>query len=125
MTIIKTTDLYNKIVQIANDNPTELYRERSRRLFGDNGSGAFAGETFCNYVIEDQAACIVGVALNELGMSIDRLKELDNRYGAIGTVLVSLDGGEIECDGMEIEIRKAQLWQDKGMPWGECIEGTV
>ena len=120
MTAIKTTDLYNKIVEVANKNPNTIYPERVIELF-DDPSKAFPYETFCNYVVNNKPACIVGVALHELGMSIDKLKELDDYYGGIGTVFEKIEESVIECDGMESAIKNIQCRQDDGFSWGVCV----
>lgn len=122
MPLIKTSDLYNKIVEVANKNPDVLYRDRVKEITGDRSFGE--SNRLCFYQVNSQPACIVGVALHELGFSIRKLEKLDDNYGCIDTAL-RLENTWFELDGRQEEIARIQMEQDEGHSWSEAVQRTL
>lgn len=75
----------------------------------------------CQYAHADGCGCIIGCALNRLGMSLDELSELDSR---------ALAGIRFIGEGLglsEPTIRWAtnvQSDQDNSVPWGEAVSNA-
>ena len=124
----KTTDLYNKIIEIAKQNPDTCYTDRVREIC-DCTYDLSQWVDLCEYVIHDEPACIVGVAMYEMGASIDTIKDM-SQYGDIASVMKYADirgTGEklFIMDGMEDEISNIQAAQDTGVQWGKAVLEAV
>lgn len=76
----------------------------------------------CYYVHRDEegnetAGCLIGVVLNRLGVSLDTLREYENRPA---NTLVDLLGLNLSFSTGEF-LRRAQNAQDRGAPWSTAL----
>ena len=75
----------------------------------------------CFYVINDQPACIIGVALHKLGVSIDYLKKegQGETYNYNAYVLLR----KLRASEAVLDIASKVQWdQDSGKDWGLAVE---
>lgn len=113
--MIKTSELYAKVIEVAEKNPDVVYRDRAIEL-----SGVDPGD--CEYALNGKPACLVGVALFELGLDIETLKDFDDSYGVIAEVIDAEQGTIFEVDSPIEDISVIQSAQDMGTSWGDSIK---
>ena len=117
---ITADQVLDQIKTIAAENPDHVY-EAPADLATDLGR--------CLYVHYDEPGCIVGKALFDLGVSLGDLTTFgdDARLGG-GAPAESLlkELGIIGClDSASGRIQSIQSRQDRGIPWGEAVEGAI
>lgn len=115
--MIKVSDLHAKVIEIAKKNPDTIYEERVKEIHE-----VYSGGT-CRYVINSTPACLVGVALSELGMSNQDLAKCDH-VGSIRIVVHEFKDSIFEIDDYSLlgELAGIQRQQDDGMSWGDAVK---
>ena len=106
--MIKTSDILNKVGEIAKNNPSLTYPDRMMEMGVED-----IEDLPCLYVYNGQPACIMGMALNELGVDIDTLEKFDAEGETIHGVIRD-NPGLIEDDGHISELDSIQKLQDVG-----------
>lgn len=111
MSMIKTSDLWSEIIEVARENPDHIY---------DRGPG---GDKNCVYQRERKPSCIVGHALHRLGLPIHDLEEFDlHEDSGIGEIIDVhedlFDVDDVEAVGY---IVITQNHQDTGWTWGDAV----
>lgn len=104
-------NIENEIRRIAAENPEYVY---------DEGDAAAWGQR-CYYVRNGCGSCIVGRALANLGVPIERLEEADSRNGSgvrASTLLTELTGKSLVAARW---VQYVQDRQDKGVAWREAV----
>lgn len=82
----------------------------------------------CQYVLDGEPSCIVGVTLSLLGVSTETLEMMDNcgnpMFSADG--LLVLEGSDVTMDSDARDVLiAAQNKQDRGETWGEALNAAV
>lgn len=84
----------------------------------------------CTYVTkdnQDNPDCLIGQVLYRLGVSIDTLRELDNRCGSISNSLSSTLRTKLSIityDDTILVLQAAQSIQDLNLTWGEALQAA-
>lgn len=119
--MIKISALLAEVKRIQADMPDVDYFDRLDDLMskGDEGGGEY-GE--CVYVLNLEPACIVGLALHNLGITIDRLYDYEaHRNTNIADIAQSFTNDfDIDSNAALSELNKIQENQDLGISWGSC-----
>lgn len=120
--IIKMTDLAAEVCKVATDNPDVLYRKRAK----DMGVPTREHDPYmhyCRYQAGGEGCCLVGVALANLGVPIERLAEYDadHETSIDGVVMQFADDFEIDDEDAYRLVCNAQYRQDDDTVWGECV----
>lgn len=80
----------------------------------------------CRYQDQGEPSCIVGLALSKMGVSIDKLDEMDNNCDVFSTSVDALCSAElfpIKLNKTEVQaLSEAQACQDQGGTWGEALK---
>lgn len=122
---IKMSDLAAEIRKVATDNPDVLYQERAKELDAPHPSSVYhpSGQRFCRYQAGGKGCCIVGVALENLGVPIERLAEYDGptERSFYGVFMEFPEDFFVDEEAAFSLVRNAQSRQDDGLPWGECV----
>lgn len=112
--MIKISDLAAEVDRVAGENPDETYFKRAKELIGRD-------DVACRYQINGDPACIIGVALSNLGVSGQTLAEMDN---AMNSTIISIASSSVDL--FEVDDKKAlnyldsaQANQDLGYEWGK------
>lgn len=119
---IKMTDLAAEIRRVATDNPDVLYQERAKELgVPERDYAPYARH--CLYQAGGEGCCIVGVALANLGVPIERLAEYDgpNETSIYEVVMQFPEDFIVDDEEAFRFVRYAQDSQDDDMAWGECV----
>ena len=113
MTRIKATDLLEKVIEVAKERPDFVYYDE----FGKD----------CRYFVNGQPACIVGVALDKMGVEQSIIEELEATNGsslAVPGLFGQETGGDkyFESDDRDAvwKLSDIQLQQDQKVPWGKA-----
>jgi hypothetical protein len=74
----------------------------------------------CRYVRADveEPACLIGVALFKLGVTLDQLREAEGQTGGAVVFHFFPDAPLV----LLVAIDRAQSYQDEGKTWGEALE---
>lgn len=111
MSKIKVSDLWNEVVKVSRKHPERVYDKGS---FGT-----------CSYQRDGKPSCIVGNALNRLGVPIEDLQEFDTELGdtSIGNIASTYEElFEIDSEAALECLTSAQNNQDQKVPWGEAVK---
>lgn len=116
---ISTTDLLLEVNRIKRTMPGVIYLLRAKEILGHKpGSGP------CKYSLDGRPACIIGLALANLGVSIDRLKDYDDPDDFGSSIIEILEGFPedfaVDRDSDMSELSMIQINQDRGVAWGDC-----
>ena len=109
--MIKVSDLWAEVKEVAAENPDFVYR-------------SIGGK--CVYESDGEPSCLVGHALFRLGVPASQVASF-NECGAIGLVIDANASvfGEMRADADEWEYREllamAQAYQDGQLPWGQAV----
>lgn len=117
--MIKTSDLLSEVYRIQKIMPEVEYYDRLDDLM-QHGDDMVAGD--CVYVVNNQPTCIVGLAMHNLDVSIDRLYDYENSgcTDIVSVVYFFKDDFDID-DILSVDrLSRIQENQDAGMPWGDC-----
>lgn len=122
--MIKVSELLNETIRVAKASPDTIYEDRKAMLGGAERT-IYPGA--CEYVTNNQPSCLVGVAMNNLGITIERLKTFDRCVGLndteIGTIIMYFtDEFEVDDEFAKTELTKIQAYQDQGSSWGDSIK---
>lgn len=119
--MIRVSDLAAKVVEVGEANPYTSYPERYTDITGESYNYRDA----CRYQVDGQPACIVGVALHELGVSIETLDMFDHRPdSSIYQLMRDYSGVYFELDDEVAQrfVSVAQGDQDmEDAKWGSVI----
>lgn len=119
--MIRVSDLAAKVVEVGEANPGTSYPERYTDITGESYNYRDA----CRYQVDGQPACIVGVALHELGVSIETLDMFDHRPdSSIYQLMRDYSGVYFELDDEVAQrfVSVAQGDQDmEDAKWGSVI----
>lgn len=119
--MIRVSDLAAKVVEVGEANPGTSYPERYTDITGESCDY----KDTCRYQVDGQPACIVGVALHELGVSIETLDMFDHRPdSSIYQLMRDYSGVYFELDDEDAQdfVSMAQEDQDRGdAKWGSVI----
>lgn len=115
MNTITKEDVINEVRKLAAERPDFIYTQQGQ--VWDNYStcsyvSAKLGETYGE-------GCIVGQALQRLGVSKDRLDNLEGNGAS--SVLADLEILPVGDKGTLSWLDRVQLKQDLGLSWGESI----
>lgn len=118
---IKISALWNKVQEIAEREPDTLYSQRFAELTGKPDDDAL-----CEYAINGQGGCLVGVALFELGLDPEVIAGFDNLYGCGSEVIATVvrergDVFDIDSEQDLFSLEDAQSKQDSGSTWGAAV----
>lgn len=116
---ISTTDLLLEVNRIKRTMPGVIYLLRAKEILGHKPESGP-----CKYSLDDRPACIIGLALANLGVSIDRLKDYDDPGGFGSSIIEILEGfsNDFTVDRVS-DMHKLSLIQnnqDRGVAWGNC-----
>lgn len=116
--MIKVSELAAEVRRIAEAMPEENYYDRSTRMIGHGGA--------CRYQINGDPACIVGVALHNLGVPSPVLARFDNKSETMIWHLAYSESDIFEIDNQKelLFLDVAQNLQDSGDDWGEILSVT-
>lgn len=119
---VKMTDLAAEIRRVATDNPDVLYQERAKEL-GVPVRDHAPHTRYCLYQAGGEGCCLVGVALANLGVPIERLAEYDedNETSIYGVVVKFPKDFILDDEEAFRFVRYAQDSQDDDKAWGECV----
>ena len=115
-TRITASSLKDEVIRVAAEKPEHIYRPKN-----PHASSA------CTYTQNGKPACIVGHALNRLGVDTPALQEFDSH--AEGGLSVDelfyhyfhiFDDGGWDDESVQF-LSRVQSFQDGGMPWGEAV----
>lgn len=119
--MIRVSDLAAKVVEVGEANPYTSYPERYTDITGESCDY----KDTCRYQVDGQPACIVGVALHELGVSIETLEMFDHSPdSSIYQLMRDYSGVYFELDDEDAQdfVSLAQEDQDMGdRKWGSVI----
>lgn len=122
---IKMTELADEIRKVAEASPDVVYQERAVELDAPHPNSVYrpSGHRFCRYQAGGQGCCIVGVALENLGVPIERLAEYDgpSERSFYGVFMEFPEDFIVDDEEAFRFVRYAQDSQDDGLPWGECV----
>lgn len=99
---------------VAEYGPTTTYAQR----YADLTDGKYPVESACHYQVAGEPGCLIGVALDRLGVTLDPAWDLDSGTNAIG-----LDVWDNPDTGRYAD--RVQARQDLGKTWGEAISGRA
>lgn len=117
--MIKTSDILKKVGEIAKSNPDITYPHRMMDM------GAEEVENLpCLYTYNGQPACIMGMALNELGVSIETLEDFDVAGETI-RVVIRDNPSLIEDDGHALKLYSIQKLQDVGYTFEKAFSNST
>lgn len=118
--MIKTSALLAEVKRIQADMPDVDYFDRLDDIMAKGYQEGVYGE--CVYVLNQEPACIVGLALYNLGVTIDRLYD----YEASGNTNIAdiaqsfTNDFDIDSNAALSKLNNIQENQDSGVPWGSC-----
>lgn len=115
--MIKTSEIFTKVAEIATTNPDITYQDRLIAMDFDGE----VEDAPCLYAYNGQPACIVGMALNELGMSIETLEKFDSAGETINAVV--RDHPDLfQEDGCIDDLYSIQRKQDAGWSFKKAFD---
>lgn len=116
--MIKTSDLLIEVTKVAEKNPDVRYRTRVKDFDPEYTT------EYCRYEVAGNPACLIGVAMNNLGISVDLLTQMDVALECgIAAVIRHFDEVfKIDDQDAITELQTIQNSQDNDFAWGESIE---
>lgn len=117
--MIKISALLAEVKRIQADMPDVDYFDRLNDLMEGDEEGVY-GE--CVYVLNLEPACIVGLALHNLGVTIDRLYDYEAHGNTnIADIAQSFTNDfDIDSNAALSKLNNIQENQDGGVSWGSC-----
>jgi hypothetical protein len=124
---IKITDLKAKVEEVVEREPDAVYVERVKNILDlapDEDRWELHGA--CQYQVSGKPACLIGVALSELGFTDEDLKDLDNDGDRIKFVVTLNSDFKNRFDRDDEQalnyLEAAQIKQDGGEPWARALK---
>lgn len=121
---IKMSELAAEIKKVAADSPDVIYQERAKEMDALKANEFYDTDRhYCRYQAGGQGCCIVGVALENLGVPAERLAEYDGptERSIYGVFMEFPEDFFVDEEAAFWMVRNAQSRQDDGLPWGECV----
>lgn len=122
---INMTDLADEIRKVAEASPDVVYQERAEVLDAPMSAAKWESSErrYCRYQAGGKGCCIVGVALENLGVPVERLAEYDGptERSFYGVFMEFPEDFFVDEEAAFSLVRNAQSRQDDGLPWGECV----
>lgn len=115
--MIKVSNLLIEVTKVATRNPDVKYLERVKQFDPEYSA------SYCRYEVAGNPACIIGVALNNLGVSVDELTQFDSALetGINGIIDDFTAMFEVDDRSAVDDLKTIQNRQDNGWIWGESI----
>lgn len=81
----------------------------------------------CSYVSNHEPGCIVGVALNKLGVEVPTLITFDGQVNSSIDVIAKRFPDDIDADDPQAikALKYIQKRQDQGFSWGKCAPDEI
>lgn len=113
--MIKISNLLEEVEKIQQENPDVEYEDRFKSIFGKTPVGA------CKYVHANIPMCIMGVAMNNLGISTKTLEDFDQEHGKLVGLIIKNNPEIFEIDNESDldRLQGIQMNQDQGLKWGQ------
>lgn len=116
--MIKVSELLVEVSKVATNNPNVKYRTRVKDFDPEYAT------TYCRYQVAGNPACLIGVAMSNLGISIDLLTQMDGAFecGISAVIHYFTDVFEIDDKQAVKDLLTIQNCQDLNYTWGDSIE---
>lgn len=116
--MIKVSDLAAKVREIGEAHPDATYKGQFAAITGEQ----YLILISCKYQVDKVPACIVGIALSELGVSTDQLEMFDADQTTIEVTIEEYpDIFDVDDVNDAAFVAAVQDAQDRQETWGEAI----
>lgn len=111
-----TKDVLNEVIRLSQEDPDFVYTTQHGR--GSNYPCGYAGMAPGT---TKGRSCIIGQALQNLGVPADKLSHLYHMASKVMKDVLHIEGS---ADVFAL-LDKVQLYQDAGLSWGESVRYTL